>query len=616
MAEAAYALVGVLLALVVLRARPFVVLCLFATAIFLLPGPLLVPYTGANYLTYHHVLTLAGLARLVLGRVDGSVRRRDLTVTAPQVALLGLVLVAFVGGIVLAEAGPLGAASFRFVDLLDQLGYLTVVVVLARQVGGRAVLEAAAIGLLAGIVIATLEHLTGHSWGRLLFRPFPNGNGVSAAFPLAERGGSLRVRAGTEFALEFAWLVVALAPALVLVALRRGGVLAAGAVSVACVAVVYWSFTRTALVAVVVVIALTALLSRSKVLIAGAAVGAAAAGIAYETVPSVAAHLSTSTASGSVLVRGQRLAPAMEVASRHPFRGTGLGQLITSGFPTTDQAFLLEYVELGVVGVVALVVVLLAALHLCARAAFAQVDREVAVAGCLGALAFIASCFAYDAGTLVQGTHSLWFVVAGCAAVPLPRAAAPRPGRLLVGAGLAGAVGLLAGTLITAVAPSHTAVRAYFTTVPLQVEGQLTFDPVTNAGYLINTTCGAMTAASLPGVTVDCSDSFGAAGVGTLRIQAPTPFDLDVAVRTLTELARDTAGVRYLQVIPRDLPATGQDTWVRTAPVWVALAAAGLTALLWPAGPRPGPVPPPPASGIAPWPAVPARRRQPVPADR
>lgn len=590
MAGVLFALVAIALVVTVLRARTSVVLGVFAVSILLLPAPLLVPYTGASsgasYLTFQHVLTLAGLARVVLGRLDGSVPRRHLTPTNAQAALLVLVAVAFVGGIVFSpDAGALGFGSHRFADLLDQLAWCVVVLVLAREVGALTTLTAAAVGLAVGVGLAFIEHTTSFSWGELLFRPFPQGNQLAAAAPLEARNGELRVRAGVEYALEFGWVVVVMAPALVVVALRRVGVWLAGLAGFACVLAVYWSYSRSALAAVVVVVLLAALLSGNRALALLGAAATVPATLAYAALPAVRAHLSASSGEGSLAVRGQRVAPAMEVASHHPVRGTGLGQLVTSGFAATDQAFLLQYVELGVLGVVALVLVLVAALQLCARAALTapSADRALAVAGGLGAAAFVVSCFAYDAATLLQGLHAFWLMVAAAAALVPVRTWSAQVGRRVLRGLAAGLVGFLVGLAVYAQAPEHTAVRAYFTTLPQKSETWYPLDPLTSARPLVGTVCGTLTTAALEGVKVDCTDTFGAAGVGFLRVEARTAYEASAALRELTRRASEEGGVRHLSVLPLDPPRTGRDSWARTAPVWCALGVAGLTALLWPA---------------------------------
>lgn len=611
---ALYALAAIALVLVVLRARPGAVLAVYAVAVLAIPGPLQVPYTGATYFTFQHVLTMAGLARLLLGRLERSLPPRLAAWTVPQSALLALVVVAVVGGVALApDAGPLGFAGARVADLLDELGFLTVAIVLARQTSARTVLSACALGLLVGIAIATVEHLTGSSWGRLLFRPFPLGSNVSAAFPLSERAGTLRVRAGTEFALQFAWVVVTFAPALVVAALRVGGrwaaplAFAAGGLSFLAV---YWSFSRSALGALLVVLALTYVLLGRRELVVGTGVVLAVGAVAYAFLPGLQARFAAASGAGSLAVRGQRLAPAFEVASRHPFRGAGLGQLIATGVPTIDQSLLLDYLELGVIGAVALGVVLASALQVSLRVVLRapRDDRDLAVAAALGVAAFVASAMAYDAAVLLQSNHAFLLVLAAAVCLDSP-AAAPAPvRRRVVRAVAAGAAGLLVGTVVFALAPTHAAQRATFTTLSAAQESALTYDPVTSANNLRTTVCESVTTARLAGVDVDCTDRFGAAGEGFLRIQAANEFALARAQRELTDRAR-ASGVLFLRLHPLEAPRTGRDTWAATAPVWMALLALGLTALLRLPGLRRGHAPPPGERGA---PASPPAQRRPA----
>ncbi|MCW2600412.1 MAG: hypothetical protein JWM02_2241 [Frankiales bacterium] len=605
-------LLAVGLVVVVLRARPQVVLGVLAAAILLVPGPLVVPHTGTSFLTLQHVLVLAGLGRLVLDLLDGSVSRSDLRLTRVHAALLLLLAVAFLGGIAFAAgSGPLGAAGFRLADLADALGFFTVCLVLTRRVGASTALSAAGLGLLLGAAVAAAEHLTSVSYGHVLFSRLPAQQSQSAAFPLSLRGGQLRVRAGAEFALQFAWIVVAMTPALLVTALRRrGGLWFASVGAALAVLVVYWSYSRSALLAAAVAVCLTAALARQRLLAALGALGGLLALGGYLLVPSIAGHLNSSVDTGSIAIRSLRLAPVMELASHHPFRGAGLGQLITSGFPTTDEAFLLEYVELGVLGVLALTIALLVALTETARSLLVseREDRLVAAACFVGVLAFVVSCFTYDAATLVQGAHSLWLLVAVATVLGeqrLGRRVVQPRGPLVRRAVAGGLVGLVAGLVTFALAPEHTAQRAVFTTLPLPREAISGYDNVFFAQRLINTVCGAVTTAALPHVSVDCTDTFGAAGVGQWRVQAGTPAALANAVNQLTELARDRAGILYLHVAPLEHPRTGRDSWAVTAPVWACLGLAFLVTLLWPTR-RLAPVPEQPPTGrdLAPRPSA------------
>src|SRR5205807_2469789 len=118
-----------------------------------------------SVLTFPHLITLAGAARVVLMLIDGSLTRKHLRVTAPQLALLVLLAVSGLVGIAFAAtSGPLGEAPGRLADVADHLVFLTVALALTRKTGPTTAVNSLAVGLLAGLVIAVLEHVTGRSF--------------------------------------------------------------------------------------------------------------------------------------------------------------------------------------------------------------------------------------------------------------------------------------------------------------------------------------------------------------------------------------------------------------------------------------------------------------------
>lgn len=596
MATALADLLAVLLVLVILKGSPRLVLAVLGASVLVVPGPLVVPHGTTTLLTFQHLITLAGAGRLLLGVLDGSLTRQTRRLTPVQWATLGLLAVTAVVGVLLAPGSAgLDHAANRLVGALDHVVFLTVAVVLVRQSAPRAALEALGLGLLLGVGLATVEHVTGDSFGRLLFTRLGAFDNTSAAFPLSVRDGAPRVRAGTEFALQFAWIVAAMAPALLLVAWRRVGAwfaLAAGALALL---TVYWSYSRTALAATALaLLVMTVVLSRRLGLWVFAT-GVLLGGVAILTSASVRAHLDPSTDIGSVQERTRRLGAVMDVASHHPFRGVGLGNLSVSGFQTTDFAFLIAYVETGVVGALAVVTCLLVAGRsvLPALRLPDAVGREEGVAAFLGVGMFLASCVAYDAFTLVQGAHGLWLAVAAGAVLversaPVPVATRRRPGLVAIAA--AGVAGLAAGVVVYARAPEHAAQAAIFTTLSPAAEAVDRYDPVTPAQRFVHTVCGLAQATRPDGVQVECRDSFRGAGVGVLRVQGPDGTAVRAALATLTTVVHDRARLSDFRLLPTDPLRTGRPTWARTAPLWGAWGAMVLALLLtsW-SRPRPWP---------------------------
>jgi hypothetical protein len=623
MAGALFDLLAVLLVLTILRARPAVVLAILGASLLLVPGPFVVPHSPTSLLTFPHLITLATAARLLIGRLDRTMRSEHLRVTPLQLVLLVLLLVVAVVGIVLSPAaGPLGFAPGRLLDVVDDLVFLTAALALTRQTSPGTTIRAMALGLGLGIAVTLLEHVSGRSYGHTIFSAV-NDVHQSAAFPLSVREGSTRVRAGTEFALQYAWIAAMLAPALLVTAWRRGGVLVAAAAAGLTLLSVYWSYSRTALAATALLLLVTGavLARRAWPWVIGPAV--AVTGAALLLSQSLQDHLNPNTDIGSVHERTRRLSAVMDVVSHHPFRGIGLGELGLSGFGTTDFAFLIAYVETGVIGLVAVSACLAFALRSVAPA-LATSDarrRDEGLVAVAAVTAFVASTFTYDAFTLIQGTHALWLAAAAGVVLVERRTAAPVPlrwsNRVVGRAAAASGLGLLLGLMIYQVAPTHTAQQSFFTTIDQGKETRVGYDPLTPAQRFVNTVCTLATETAARHVKVSCADSFGAAGVGRIRLQADNPFALQEAVTHLDTTIRVIARIDTFRHLPTELPRTGRDSWARTAPVWMALSAFAVALLLSPRrGRRDEPELPPGESGDAagapapdaPAPAAAARR--------
>ncbi|MGH3744239.1 MAG: O-antigen ligase family protein, partial [Mycobacteriales bacterium] len=552
----------------VFRLRPLAALTVLGLAAVLVPAPLTVPHLHTSYATVQHVLVFAGAARLAFVREDRVAARAALRPTPVLVALTLLLAYSAVVGIGFSpDAGILGYSSFRLLDLVDQLAFLVVCLALARRVGDvRQVLGVAAAAVLVSTLIAVAEHATGGSYGHWLFSRLPGQAGTDAAFPLTPRQGSPRVRAGAEFALQFGWMSAMLLPALIVVALRasRARVVWAAAGTALVVLGIYWSFTRSALGAVVIVVLVLGVLARDRRLGTLTAGICAAAIVTYLVVPSVGGHLSTSADAGSIDVRSQRLAPIMHAVAAHPFRGLGLGDVVSAGFHTTDNALLLEYAELGAVGATLLFVLFAAAVVQTGRALALPDprDRLVAAACTTGVLTFGAGAMTYDAFTLLQDVHLLWLLVAVATVLAERRGRQvrlPRPALPVVVA--TGAVAVVAGVVVAAVVPMHAAQDYEFTTLTATHE-TLGYDAVTPAEALIDTVCGQVTALRTlgPHVSVDCVNSFGAAGVGHVRIQAPSRAALADAQEALVRAVDGPGRLPTFRLLAVDPVATGRPT--------------------------------------------------------
>jgi hypothetical protein len=570
---------------VVLRARDAVAMGVLVTSALVIPGSLDVPFTNSVYLSIQHVLVLAGLARLVLGRLEGSVDSAALRVTRVHGALLLVIVLSLVVGVGAADDGrPVSQGLARLLDLLDQLGTFVVLLALLRQAKDlRVALRVATFAVLVGGVIAVVEYKTKGSLGHYLFRQLPSQSTSIASRPLGDRAGQVRVRVGAEFSLQFGWLVVMLLPLVAaagfLTLRRRRAVLAAVTVGLGLLGI-YWSFTRSALAASAGVLILGALLSRQRVLVRAGGLGIALAGALYALVPAIRHHLDRSADAGSVMARELRLAPILDVVSKHPVRGLGLGGLGSSGFGVTDNAYLLQYVELGVVGAVLLLGLLLASAipAIDALRVSRADDRVIAAAAAVGVLAFLVSAGTYDAFTLVQGPHLLWFLVALSTAL-VERRLPPRPRRqvrwLAAPVLAAGLTGLVAGLLVYAFTPVHTGQRLLLTTLPLSIDNR-PGDAFVEGERTVTTACAGLLSLHLPRVHLDCDDPKGAAGVAVIRVAAPDAVVVAAATQTYLTSLRTAFNLPSAQLFPLDQPRRSRSSWAQTAPVWLALGGMAL----------------------------------------
>ena len=565
-------------------ARTEVALGLLLVAVFVVPAPMRVPHTHSSYITVLHVLVLAAVVRLVVHWADGRMQRHAFALTPVHLAWIVFVLAAFAVGVMfVATPGGLANAGQRLADLLTQVAFFVVVLALIRKLPDlRAGANVAAVAVLVSTVIALVEHVTGNAWGHWLFAWDPSATPLDAEHPLDVRQGQVRVRAGAEFALQYGWMVATMIPVVLVAALRtrrwRYAVPVAAAMSVLAV---YWSFSRSALAAVAAVVLLLALLAREvrATWLALVAMGAGALAVAVH--PSLLSHLSTQIDPGSVSVRFERIAPILHSVAQHPFRGLGLGNLIGSGFRTTDNAFLLQYTELGAIGVAILAVLLLAALGQSAwsLAAHTDDDRLLGAACTTGVVAYIAGAVFYDAFSLLQGALLLWFLVAFATVVAeraghAPALVLPSPRPLAVTATVAAGVGFA----VFFAAPEHIGVDSVFTAMsPVQQSGA--DDPVSTGNVLAATVCAAADFRQPTGATVTCTADPDATAYGNLRFEAQSRAGVVAAQASFAQTVRDRLGITSLRVYPIDPPRSGRTAVWATAPAWIPIGLVGVVVL-------------------------------------
>lgn len=575
LAGAACAAVGVLL-------RPRWAFALLAAVVVLVPATLVIPNGLSPLPTFVRVTTLAVAMGLLLRR--GS---RDWTPTPVHVAALALAFGSLVVGVGLATPQlPAQDLLLAWGDLVEPLVVFAVGVAAVRATGDlRHVLRVlAAVGLLAA-VLGVLEHLTGRSLGGFLFSLSASQALETAANPLEQRAGQTRVRVGQEFALAYAWVLAALLPAVITAPWRRLRGLVPLAATLVVLLAGYWSFSRSAPIAVAVSLAALALLLRDRRATAVLMTALVAGATAAVTMPPLADRFTAAVDQGALDVRSERQPVVLEAAAERPLQGLGLSGISTLGLTAVDQSYLLAYTETGVVGAVLLVGALgcgvaVAARGMCGPRSPARTACGTALAG---TAVLLVAGLVFDAFA-VRGTADLLWLLLAVAVVaaeqvrgPL-RAGLPRSGLRLRAALVAGSA--LVGLLLSAAWPTHVAITTGFRTLSADREAGF-YDPISTGRVLVRTVCGVAAAVPAPDASVSCRLREPAAGAGVLRVAAPEADRARELVETIVRTTRERTRVTGLRLDPQGPPVEGVPTAVRTAPVSLGLAAL-LLALLAP----------------------------------
>lgn len=566
-------LLAALLALTVLYARPVAVLGVLIGTVLLIPATLVTPHLHTSYATGNHVVITAAALRVLVRARHGELGRDRFRATPLHLALTLLVTTWGVAGVVFAPSTEVpAAAAQRLTALIFVIGFFVVTLALLREIDDPMRVFRMLTGFLAvTAIIAVTEHFTRDSFGHWLFQQAGNPGPTTAAHVLETRAGHVRARASGEFALAYAWVAVMLLPIAALVALRIRRVIRIGIPIVALVLLaIYWTYSRSAAAAIPAVFVLVALAVRDRrTLFAGGATALGAL-LLFAADPTVRHHLSLTTDQGSVGIRFQRLPPILGAVSHHPFLGLGIGGLQSIGVTTTDNFYLSAYGETGVVGAAVLVVVCVTALAQAVRGIMVtdRVRRAVISASVIGFVAFLASGLFDDALLLGQPAQLALLLLAIATAtaepelgfVALPRWSLPRTLFLTATGALIGLVAYLA-------APSVVSQERMFTTVsPL---GTVVPEGTTSGQSLIGTICdlSKLVGPSLPRTHIDCRDDFTAPGVGTLRVESPSPRQTLQAYTTLTSVAARTYYLSAFQTFPTGPPIAARATAWDTAPV-------------------------------------------------
>ncbi len=583
----------------------------------LVPGTLIVPY--APHLLFEDRLVLWAFAGrlLVRSRLPGEPPGAAYRLTAVHGALAVFVVAGFVDGVVLAPAGSgLAGDLHGWLAELDLAVLFVVVLAVVRTLGPWRVVRAVAAVAAVAVAIGMLERVTHHGWSHFFFEGLPVSYLAPGADLLGTRAGHVRAQAAAQFALEYGWVLVALAP-LVLFATgrwchRRPALRwAAVALPVGLAIAVLLSAARSSEAMLpVAVLAVLALAATRRQLAWGVVGVAVLAAVVWVGDPHIVSAAFSGGASDPASVRLDRLPVLFQLVLHHRWTGTGFVGAVNV-FGGLDDAYALLYGTIGMAGLTAFLALgatTLAATAGAMRAERGSERRVLGVACFVGIGCLLVAAVFYD---LVGTTQSLWAIIILAAVGVAVREQAPAPARrpprwiprLLLPAG-----GVVVGLLLAATTAARAAQTfTLFAVAPwVEADNSAPIDAYTGIA-LDNTLCGLATepAVVAPGTSVHCLPA--ANIVSTvfpsevyLTVSGPDPAAVD------RQLRRSLAGPAAHMALSGGASETvqvGKPAWAVTAPLWAG--AAGLVAMLLVPGRRrrrPGSAPQPAdhAHGTAP----------------
>jgi hypothetical protein len=549
-------------------------------AFLLVPSSLVLPNPLTPALTVTRLVLLAFVVGLIRrtrrGEMAADVWRPGLVHVLAGVYLS----VALVDGVALAPGTVnFTTAALDWLDALDQMVCLLAGLAVFRQLRrtgeSRAVMQALGAALMASVLIGIGEHITGGSWSQLLFSAQKSQKSVDAARDLISRDGERRIRGAAQYAIEYGWVCAMLIPALLAGILRWGkrrAWLVLPAVGLVVLAI-FWSFTRTALPAAALGMVVLGVASRDRRFVA-VAVGALALGaVAVVADPHLLTMLSPSADQGSIDVRAQRLPVVWEAVSSRPVTGLGYSGLDYYGVTTTDSSWLLQYAEIGVLGLGALIALLGTVLGRCVRG-LAATDRDARLTCAVTVASLtvaIAGGFAYDSLSVLSTARLVWLLAAvGLAAaesVPHRQTLPVVPSRWLrVPAALAAAgVTAALASVALAVWPRTTVIHTQFEALPASEESG-NYDNVDEGRLLISTACTIVHAQPHAGLGVDCRDGNAGAGVALLTVTGGNRQRAANFVYNLTPMVR-AGGLSDFRFLSVDTPVEAAPALLKAAPV-------------------------------------------------
>lgn len=562
----------------------------------LIPAGLIIP--GLHVLLVNRVILGVFVVRLLVKRGPGEPGREAFRLAPMHMAWGALLLVGYLDGVVL-PSGSLHDNLIEWLTLVDVVAFFVVTLAVLRTIGPWRVLRPIVVVVAVASFIGIMERVTGRGWAAYLTEHVPDAYRSTFIFGLATRGGSVRSQAASEFALEFGWVLVMLFPLIavaVTIWMRRNPawrsrrslllLIPVGALIALVLTESRSAEIGVALALLILVVAAGFPRYLTRAVVISVSVAGAIALLAPGIVGSPFAAAAKTT---SISSRLQRLPDLFALVVHHVLLGIGY-----TGYHSTligaDDAYALTYSQLGVVGVLAYLTVIVSALAAAARALRGpreSATRTLGAAALVGVVAVAVASGAYD---LTFTEQSMWtLALLSAFAVMLSEQVAPsaKRGHRSPLRALWPVAGAMAGLIVLVAAPVTWA-RQYtvFVITPKENAGATGANGLI-ANTLANTVCGflALPELQVSGTTLHCEQP---SQVETFVYPAEVSVRITGATAGAVESAQKRAfsgfnfsGVNYPLVAPNGPVTSGRPTWAVTAPLTCAVAG-GLLALVTP----------------------------------
>lgn len=416
-------------------------LTVYLVLLFLIPAPMKVAVLG----TAGHPATIVSIGAFFwwcwhhLNRTE-RLSFRTLPVRVAVLTLLIVVLFAYTH----AMLGPIPPDEVSPADsgLLRMVGATGVVVVATEGLGGmpRVLAVARRLSVAVGLVgvLAIVQFVTNQLWIDRL--SVPGLTAVAGSLEIAGRGSLIRPSGTATHPIEMAAVLTMGLPLLITCARVAPRYRTwYGVLSVAAAVALLLSVSRTGIVCGVVGLAVLVLGWSGRARVVGGLIGAAVLVVVYFTVPGLAGTLrglfQGAAEDPSVQSRTGSYAVVTHLVGQSPFLGRGYGTFLPR-YWILDNMYLQAVIEIGLIGLAALLGLVLTAMWSALRAgrvATVRSERETAravlaglMAGGVGLALFDAFSFPESAGTL--------FLLIGLAGA-LHRIAVVRASGARIGAG-------------------------------------------------------------------------------------------------------------------------------------------------------------------------------------